>query len=150
MGHNAASTRHAHEQKLLWEAISINKHQSVLAERVQNPNLQDICRLYDKYRLENYGKDDGKDHFEKLQEAVDLYNQQHGDEGGKAILQWYSAGESTEQSDKEDDELKPPKKKRKKDAYKSGSRPLILAICTPIMSRAHQHVQQSSDITFCD
>ena len=32
----------------------------------------------------------------------------------------------------------------------TNSTPMILAICTPIMRRAHQHVQQSRDVVFID
>ena len=84
----------------------------MLADRAHNPNPQDICHLYDKWRLGNYGRDNGKDLFQKLQKAVYLYNQQHGEDRGKALLQWYSNNESTEQSDKDDDEILTPPKKR--------------------------------------
>ena len=92
MGHNASSARHAHEQRLLCEA-EVNK-QVTLADWAQNPNPQDVCRLYSKWRLGSYGDDNGKDLFEKLQQAVDNYNNQNEseDRGGKAVLQWYDAG----------------------------------------------------------
>ena len=88
MGHNVSSARHVHEQKLLCEA-ELDK-QVVLADRLINPNPQDICQLYDKWRFSSYGEDDGKELFQKLQEAVDLYNK---DGKGKAVLQWYDAGQ---------------------------------------------------------
>ena len=53
MGHNASSARHAHEQRLLYEA-EVDK-QAVLADRAQNPNPQDVYRLYGKWRLASYG-----------------------------------------------------------------------------------------------
>ena len=58
MGHNASSARHAHEQQLLYEA-GVN-NQEILADRAQNPNPQDVYRLYDKWRLGSYGNDNGE------------------------------------------------------------------------------------------
>ena len=94
MGHSASSARHAHEQKLLYETET--KKQLILADRAKNPNPQDICRLYNKWRLGSYGKDNGKGLFQKLQEATDRYNSQNESDGGggKAFLQWYKCGEN--------------------------------------------------------
>ena len=139
MGHNASSARHAREQQLLCEA-EVDK-QVKLADRAQNPNPQDVCRLYDKWRLGSYGEDNGKGLFEKLQEAVDTYNQtERKDGGGQAVLQWYDAGkgQSSEAMDSDSDDTDPPPKKRK--IASGNSTPMVLAICTPIMRRAHQHV----------
>ena len=114
MGHNASSARHAHEQQLLYEA-EVNK-QVMLADRAQNPNPQDVYRLYDKWRLNIYGNDNGKGLFEKLQQAVDTYNNQNENEngGGQAVLQWYYTckGQASEVSDSDGDEVGPPTKKR--------------------------------------
>lgn len=38
---------------------------------------------------------------------------------------------------------KPPKKKRR-------LQPMVIAICTPLMCRIHQNVQQASEMVFCD
>ena len=149
MGHSASSARHAHEQRLLHEA-EMDK-QVMLADRAQNPNPQDVYRLYDKWRLGSYGSDNGKDLFEKLQEAVDTYNSQNEDRGGgQAVLQWYDAGtgQTSEVSESDNEEVEPPTKKKK--LTSANSTPMILAICTPIMRRAHQHVQQSRDVVFID
>ena len=152
MGHNASSARHAHEQRLLYEA-EVNK-QVLLADRAQNPNPQDVYRLYDKWRLGSYGNDNGNGLFEKLQQAVDTYNNQNESESvrGQAVLQWYDACKEqiseASDSDSDGDEIGPPIKIRKTNS--TGSTPMILAICTPIMRRAHQHVQQSRDIVFID
>ena len=112
MGHNASSARHAHEQQLLYEAEVNN--QAILADRAQNPNPQDIYRLY-KWRQGSYGNDNGKGLFEKLQQAVDTYNSQNENEsGGQALIQWYDAkGQASEasDSDSEGDEIGPPTKK---------------------------------------
>lgn len=143
MGHNASSARHAHEQRLLYEAEEQDM-QVVLADRAKNPNPQDVRRLYDKWRLGNYGEYNGKGLFEKLQEAVDSY--ERGD--GKAVLQWYDF--AVQSSDDESEEVKPKQKKKKKDQKEKQVSPMILALCTPIMRRAHLHVQQSRDIVFLD
>lgn len=150
MGHNASSARHAHEQRLLYE-VDENK-QAMLADRAHNPNPQDVCRLYSKWRQGNYGDDNGRGLFEKLQEAVDNYNCQNENAGGgKALLQWYESIKqeqaSAEFSSDEDDEMKPMTKKGKNETSKS---PMILVLCTPIMRRAHLYVQQSRDIVFLD
>ena len=147
MGHNASSARHAHEQQLIVQAESPEDQQSILADRAQNPNPQDMFRLYDKWRVGTYGEENGKTMIQKLQEAVDEYNEQYSKDGGKALLQWYDAGADDEESESDAEDSEPPKKKRKKAV---NSTPLILALCTPLMSRAHQFVQQSSDIVFCD
>ena len=151
MGHNASSARHAHEQQLLYEAEVNN--QAMLADQAQNPNPQDIYRLYNKWRLGSYGNDNGKGLFEKLQQAVDTYNSQNENEsgGGQALLQWYDAkGQASEasDSDSEGDEIGPPTKKKKITSMVATL--MILAICTPIMKRAHQYIQQSRDIVFID
>ena len=88
--------------------------------------------------------------FQKLQEAVDLYNK---DGKGKAVLQWYDAGQdqafTDDSCDTDVDELKLSKKKKAKKQRKYNT-PMVLALCSPIMKRAHEHVQQSRDIAFVD
>ena len=75
---------------------------------------------------------------------IDTYNENNQSEGGKAILQWYTNYTKPETDDDVNDNMTPPKpKKRKREERET---PMILALCTPIMVRAHRHVQQSSDI----
>ena len=62
MGHCASSARHAHEQRLLCEA---EFDKQVLADQAHNPNPQDICWLFNKWRLGSYGDDNGKGLFDK-------------------------------------------------------------------------------------
>ena len=81
------------------------------------------------------------------------YNSQNDDGhggGGQVVLQWYDAckGQVSEASDSDGEEVEPPTKKRK--ITSANSTPMILAICTPIMRRAHQYVQQSRDVVFID
>ena len=40
-----------------------------------------------------------------------------------------------------------PKKKKKREI---SNKPLILVLLTPLMARAHQEIQQASEIVFCD
>ena len=54
------------------------------------------------------------------------YNQQFGKEGGKAVIKPYSKHEDGSEN------------------------PLILAICTPVMSRVHTAVQQASELVYVD
>ena len=44
-----------------------------------------MFRLYDKWRAGAYGEENGKSMIQKLQEAVDAYNEKYSKEGGKAL-----------------------------------------------------------------
>ena len=89
-----------------------------------------------------YGEDDGKGLFDRLQEKVDQYNVENEPLGGRAFLQWYEAPVS--EIDDELEEKAPPAKRKKRD------KPLVLAICTPLMARAHKSAMQAGEIVFCD
>jgi len=152
-GHSPSSARHAHEQTLYLESNTEMDAQETLADRAKNPLLSDICRLFTKWRETNYGADDGKELFEKLQEKIDEYNAVNNEIGGKAMLQWYeqtSEGDEIDDTDTKVDDTdtnvveKPKCKKRKR------IKPMILAICTPLMARAHQDVRQAGELVFCD
>lgn len=144
-GHCASSARHTHEQMLLLNAHTDNEKQIMLADRQYNPNVQDICRLFIEWRKSNYGAEDGKQLFKKLQEVVDEYTARNERLGGKALLQWYEKNEE-DLSDTDNDKC-PPKKKRKREP---STTPLILTICTPLMARAHAMIQQAGEVVFCD
>ena len=88
----------------------------------------------------SYGDDNGKG--EKHQEAVDKYNTQNESVGSKAVLQWYESVERS--SGSEDEDVRPASLKKKR--VEKQSTPMILALCTLIMQRAHLHVQQSRDV----
>lgn len=47
--------------------------------------------------------------------------------------------------DSDSESIKEPLKKQKK-----RSQPMVIAICTPLMCRVHQNVQQSGEMVFCD
>ena len=66
-GHSASSARHTHEQMLLLNAETDAQKQIALADRASNSNVQDICRLFIQWRKHNYGEEDGKGMFERLQ-----------------------------------------------------------------------------------
>ena len=79
--------------------------------------------------------------------VVDQYNENNGEQGGKALLQWYEATCSSERSESDSEGDCTLKTKRKKDITQ---KPLILVIVTPLMARAHSKIQQASEIAFCD
>ena len=143
-GHCASSARHAYEQMLLLNTETDGEKQTVLADRAINPNVQDICRLFMEWRKNNYGEENGQAMFERLQHEVDQYNEKFGSVGGKAILQWYEADYNNDEDTDNDSEF--VKKKKKERSIK----PLILAIVTPLMARAHNTIQQAQEIVFCD
>ena len=116
----------------------------MLVDRATNPNIQDICRLFIEWRKRNYGQEDGKQMFERLQDEVDQYNEKHASMGGKALLQWY---ETDDDKDMDSESECIPKKKKKREIPK---KPLILVLLTPLIAHAHQETQQASEIVFCD
>ena len=123
--------------------------QTALADRASNPSVQDICRLFIQWRKQHYGHEDGTKMFSKLQTAVDQYNQINEEYGGKALLQWYEATCSENSGADTDSEADCGQKPRRKKKCIS-EKPLILAIETPLMARAHAQIQQASEIVFCD
>ena len=71
--------------------------------------------------------------FKQLELLIDDYNKEHGEEGGRAFLQQYVKKES--------------------ETTWEGSitdQPLVLAVCTPLMARAHQLVRQAGELVYCD
>ena len=94
-GRSASLARHINEQHLLMNAATDELKQYLLADRALNPSVQDICRLFQKWREDNYSKDDGKPLFERLQMEVDKYNVQYQAQNGKAILQLYETQRCT-------------------------------------------------------
>ena len=79
---------------------------------------------------------------------VCAYNQANSDSDGQAKLQVYQneSSKSADHSDDTDSEIiqKPLKKKKRM------SQPLVIVICTPLMCRVHQNVQQAGEMVFCD
>ena len=145
-GHSAASAHHYYENTLMDEFS--DELQAMLADRAVNPTMQDVNRLYQKWRSVAYGPmDNGPDLFTTLQAEVDEYNEKFNSIGGKALLQKYERWSVDSSDNDSDDSASPPTtKKRKVDSGK----PLILVACTPLMARAHEMILQSGEMMFCD
>ena len=103
----------------------------VLADRSLNPKISDVYNLFNKWRKTNLGKRTGLDLFEQLEKCVAIYNEENKTNGGKALLKRYTSVKCKGKEDHKD-------------------QPLILAICTPLMARVHEHVMQSSELIFVD
>ena len=148
-GHSAASARHAYETELLLQSIEdSSKVQRILADRCNNPAVQDYSRLYAKWREMEMGHDNGPNMFSQLKTEIESYNSQNH---GRAQLQIYDNPGSESNNDSSDnDEKPPPVKKIKLKKKKSKIQPMVLAICTPLMVRAHQNLQQAGEMFFCD
>ena len=134
--YSLSSARHAYETELLLECAESGQCvQSVLADRSINLLVQDYSRMFAKWRSQEMGSDDnGPNMFAKLQEVIKEYNESNLSSGGKGKLQMYERCDALDDlSDSEQDT--PPQKKRKQ-IFK----PMILAICTPVMSRANKSI----------
>ena len=106
----------------------------------------DISRLYSEWQKKEFGKDNGKDMFDKLELEISTYNDRCINLEGKAAVQCFQ-GTTDSSTDSDSNEELPPKKKRRK---KGREKPLIIAVCTPLMSRVHKHIQQAGELIFCD
>ena len=139
-GHTASSAHHWHETKLL---LDHEEDQSILADREINPTKPDFYHLYDEWRKKELGPDQGKPLFDQLEVEIAAYNNANSDSGGKAAIQIFKGLPNTSsESDSEVETSAPPKPKRIKKVQRE--QPMILAICTPLMSRVHQHVRQAA------
>ena len=96
----------------------------------------DVYYLYRKWRKTHLGEESGEKMFERLEQDVNLYNKEHMTAGGRAFLQKYDK-EHTEST-------------WENNATTSTEQPLVLAICTPLMSRAHDLLRQSGELVYCD
>ena len=72
----------------------------------------------------NLGVRTGKQLFSELEQRINIYNDHNTETGGKAIIHRFCNGSKLNEE---------------------GKQPLILAICTPLMSRIHKHVCQSKE-----
>ena len=71
--------------------------------------------------------------FEQLEKIVRIYNDEHEEAGGRAIIQRYE--------------------KQSENATwvgKKSDQPLVLLICTPLMARAHKLVRQAGELVYYD
>ena len=127
-GHSAATARHHHELNLLL-SLPKDEIEPALADRSINPQPNDVFRLFLKWRETQHGPANGDKMFECLEAEVKRYN---SETGGKAFVQRCvkrSQSESWEQT---------------------VNQPMIIAICTPLVQRAHQYIKHSSELVFCD
>ena len=143
-GHTAASAFHWNETKLYLDG---GEDQVSLADRAVNPTKKDVSRLYCEWQKRELGSDNGKSLFDRLDMEINSYNEANAEIGGKAKLQRFEKDATDSESDT-DDELEPPKRKKKKRNTKG--KPMILAVCTPLMFRVHENIQQAGEMTFCD
>ena len=74
-----------------------------------------------------------------------FFNHCNNQFGGKVLMQEYAAPIVESSDDESDQESKVKQSKTTKHSV-----PLIISICTPLMSRVHRHVQQSRELIFCD
>ena len=132
-GHSLSSSIHHHSFNIAikYEGREL-QYQTALADRSINPLPKDIYYLYHKWRSEKHGKENGETMFNQLTKIIEEYNKEHAQIGGRAFFQQY--------------EHKPTDNPQKKAA----SQPLVLAVCTPLMSRAHQLVKQAGELVYCD
>ena len=72
--------------------------------------------------------------FTELERRINAYNDANKNVGGKAIIQRFCEG-SKVKADCDNEHVE---------------QPIILAICTPLMSRVHQHIYQSKELAFVD
>ena len=122
-GHSPASAHLEYETNLMY----CDDPQLALADRNTNPKLSDVYNLFNKWRKTNLGVRTGKELFTDLEKRVNVYNDEHRGEGGRALIQRFCRKEG-----KVDDQ------------------PLVLSICTPLMARVHKYIQQSCELVFID
>ena len=96
----------------------------------------DVYYLYRKWRIKNHGEECGEKMFDRLEEIVSTYNKEHNAAGGRALLQRYDKEHSESTWDTTVDICT--------------EQPLVLAICTPLMSRAHDLLRQAGELVYCD
>ena len=58
-----------------------------LADRATNPSPQDVLQLYNKWREQHLGPENGEEMFKALDEFVAEYNIRHKDDGGHIFVQ---------------------------------------------------------------
>ena len=134
-GHTAATARHHHELKLQI-TLAEEEVEAALADRSINPQLSDVAHLFQQWRQHQLGPANGDGMFEKLEAEVENYNKQNSYKGAKVYVQRFT--KITEDWD------------RNLDESGHSSQPLVLAICTPLMVRAHKYIQQAAELVFCD
>ena len=96
----------------------------LLADRKYCPSLTDVKNMYAKWQLDKKGAPNGHGMFCTLATIIDDYNRKNASKGGECFLQTYQQSGECEQ-------------------------PLIIAICTALMSRVYQ-LKQAGEMAFLD
>ena len=96
----------------------------LLADRKYCPSLTDVKNMYSKWQIDRKGAPNGQKMFNTLAAIINEYNKKNSPKGGKCFLQTYENSGNSE-------------------------KPLIVAICTPLMSRVH-HLTQAGEMAFLD
>ena len=122
LGRSPASAHLEYETTLMLKM----DNPQVLADRNINPKVSDVYNIFNVWRKTNLGARNGKDVFEELERRVAIYNEDNKSTGGKAVVKRFSKSED------------------------GSDQPLVLAICTPLMARVHEHVKQAGEIMFVD
>jgi len=138
-GHSVSAAKMIHETELQLSSSEPHQLQENLADRSINPRTADVHELHRQWVQEEVGPLRGTAMFEALEKEIADYNLQFGGDGGKAFLQRY-VGPIPQH----------PEHGYQKKPKDLPTEPLLLAICTPIMSRVHSMMPQSSELTFCD
>ena len=137
-GHSPSSALHTYHLNLAIEHDNDAELDFTLADRSLNPMYSDIYYIFKKWRMKQHGEPNGEKMFEKLEEAIKEYNEKHKLQGGKAHIQRFER-KTNIKSESWDD--------------KPGDctdTPLVLAVCTPLMTRAHEMLRQAGELIFCD
>jgi hypothetical protein len=119
-GMSASESFHHHETTLMKDPVTV----LLLADRKYCPSLRDVNNLYEKWRKATKGPCNGSEMFDYLQEYITTYNKDKMNDGGKISLQRYNNDANQE-------------------------KPLIISICTPMMSRVHR-LRQAGEMAFMD
>ena len=143
-GHTASSAYHWHETKLFLDS---GEDQLSLVDRAINPTKLDFSRFYEDWRKSELGCDNGKPMFDQLQAEIEAYNAAMGSKGGHVVLQRFEGKVESDETADSDDQGSPKKKRAKR---KEREVPMVVAICTPLMSRVHQYIQQAGEMLFCN
>ena len=122
-GHSPSSAHLEYETQLTYNDTQL------LADRNVNPKISDVYNLFNKWRKCNLGVRTGKQMFTELEHRINIYNDTNNHIGGKAIVHRFCRGS-----------------KAKDTSDKEVEQPLILAMCTPLMSRVHTHIHQSKEL----
>ena len=137
-GHSPSSALHLHHLNLAIEYDGRDRELDfVLADRSSNPMYSDVYYTYKKWKVK-HGEPNGEKMFEKLEKVIQDYNEKHKSQGGKAHLQKF---ERTIHTKSQSWDAKPGSSK---------DTPLVLAVCIPLMARAHVMLRQANELVYCD